>query len=314
MERIMISEMHIGDKVEGFYILKGAYPKTTAAGKPFLNMTLADNSGLLEAKIWNYAGPIGTKEEGRVIWAQGEVSEFRGELQLIAEQIRLADAADVYDANDLVPTAPLDVEKTMAEVTHLVQSIEDEDYRAICLHMMKKHYEALRDIPAAKSVHHGFRSGLLMHTSNMLRIAACLADLYAGTVNRSLLLAGTFLHDFAKKDEFTFSELGLVTNYSVKGQLLGHLVMGAQQVAEAANQLGVPEEKTVLLQHMILSHHGEPEFGAAVVPVCAESELLSYIDQIDSKMEIYRETMEGMEVGQVSKRIFALDKRIYRHQ
>lgn len=314
MDRIMISQMHVGDKVEGFYILKGAYPKTTAAGKPFLNMTLADNSGLMEAKIWNYAGPIGVKEEGKVIQVQGEVSEFRGELQLIAEHIRLAEDNDVYDVTDLVPAAPIDVEATLAEIAGLVQSMEDEDYRKICLHMMKKHYEALRDIPAAKSVHHGFRSGLLMHTSNMLKTAAFLADLYAGTVNRSLLLAGTFLHDFAKKDEFMFSELGLVTNYSVKGQLLGHLVMGAQEVAEVAKQLGVPEDKTVLLQHMILSHHGEPEFGAAVVPVCAESELLAYIDQIDSKMEIYRETMDGMEVGQVSKRIFALDKRIYRHQ
>lgn len=314
MDRIMISQMHTGDKVEGFYILKGAYPKTTAAGKPFLNMTLADNSGLMEAKIWNYAGPIGVKEEGKVIQVQGEVSEFRGELQLIAEHIRLAEDNDVYDVTDLVPAAPIDVEATLAEIARLVQSMEDEDYRKICLHMMKKHYEALRDIPAAKSVHHGFRSGLLMHTSNMLKTAAFLADLYAGTVNRSLLLAGTFLHDFAKKDEFMFSELGLVTNYSVKGQLLGHLVMGAQEVAEVAKQLGVPEDKTVLLQHMILSHHGEPEFGAAVVPVCAESELLAYIDQIDSKMEIYRETMDGMEVGQVSKRIFALDKRIYRHQ
>ena len=120
------------------------------------------------------------------------------------------------------------------------------------------------------------------------------------------------MHDFAKEKEFTFSQLGLVTEYSVKGQLLGHLVMGAQEVAAVASELGIPEDKSVLLQHMILSHHGEPEFGAAVKPICAESELLSQIDMLDSRMEIYRETLAGLQVGEVSSRIFALDKRVFK--
>lgn len=135
---------------------------------------------------------------------------------------------------------------------------------------------------------------------------------YGDIIDRSLLLAGTFLHDFAKESEFTFSQLGLVTEYSVKGQLLGHLVMGAQEVANVATELGIPEDKSVLLQHMILSHHGEPEFSAAVKPICAESELLSQIDMLDSRMEIYRETLAGLQVGEVSNRIFALDKRVFK--
>ncbi len=106
----------------------------------------------------------------------------------------------------------------------------------------------------------------------------------------------------------------LVTEYSVKGELLGHLVMGAQAVAKAAEEAGLPEDKSVLLQHMILSHHGDPQFGAAVRPVCAESELLSMIDLIDSRMEIYRETMEETQPGTFSKRVFALDKKIYCHR
>ena len=310
----MICDMNIGDQIEGFYILKGAYPKTAANGKPFLNTTLADKSGTVEAKIWNYSGPIGTGEEGKVVKIRGEVSEFRGAHQIVIEKIRLAEENDSYNLADLVPVAPIDVDATMQEVEGLIRTIEDPDYRKICLRMLQEHYNALRNIPAAKSVHHSFLSGLLMHTSNMLKTADFLANLYADVVDRSLLLAGTFLHDFAKEKEFTFSQLGLATNYSVKGQLLGHLVMGAQEVAEVAQQLGVPEDKSVLLQHMILSHHGEPAFGAAVVPICAESELLSEIDKIDSRMEIYREVMEGLEVGEVSGRIFALEKRIYRHK
>ena len=108
------------------------------------------------------------------------------------------------------------------------------------------------------------------------------------------------------------TDLGLVTGYSARGQLLGHLVMGAQEAAEVARQVNMPEEKSVLLQHLILSHHGEPEFGAAVVPMCPEGELLSLIDKLDSRMEIYREELEKLQPGEVSRRIFALDKRIYR--
>lgn len=152
-----------------------------------------------------------------------------------------------------------------------------------------------------------------MHTGSMLKMADFLAELYADVVDRSLLLAGTFAHDLQKEREFTFSNLGLVTGYSLRGQLLGHLVMGAQEIAEVAEQIGMPEEKSILLQHMVLSHHGEPEFGAAVVPMCAESELLSYIDRVDSRMEIYRETFEEMEPGAFSGRIFALEKKIYKH-
>ena len=119
--------------------------------------------------------------------------------------------------------------------------------------------------------------------------------------------------DFAKEKEFTFSGLGLVTDYSLPGQLIGHLVMGAQEVQQCAQELGISEEKSLLLQHMILSHHGEPEFGAAVRPMCAEAELLSEIDLIDSRMEIYAEALQDLPVGSFSNRIFALDKKIYRH-
>ena len=211
--------------------------------------------------------------------------------------------------------APIDRAGAYADITRLVSTLEDADYRAVCEEMLRRHEDAFRTIPAAKSVHHSFLSGLLMHTYNMLRRADFLAAQYADSVDRILLLAGTLLHDFAKEQEFSFSELGLVTDYSTKGQLLGHLVMGAQETAEVAEMLGIPEEKSVLLQHLLLSHHGEPEFGAAVLPLCAEAELLSLIDQIDSRMEIYREALAPLKSGEFSQRIFALDnRRIYKHE
>ena len=148
-----------------------------------------------------------------------------------------------------------------------------------------------------------------------MKTAVWLAGLYGDFLDRDLLLAGTFLHDFSKIQEFKVSQTGLVTDYTTEGQLLGHLVMGAQEAAEVCAACSVPSDRAMLLQHMILSHHGEPEFGAAVLPQCAEAELLSYIDLIDSRMEIYREVLEKTEVGQFSDRIFALDnKRLYRHK
>ena len=147
----------------------------------------------------------------------------------------------------------------------------------------------------------------------MLRTADFLAGLYPEVIDRSLLLTGTLLHDFAKEREFVFSDLGIVTEYSTAGQLLGHLVMGAQEVADVARELAIAEEKSLLLQHLLLSHHGEPDFGAAVRPMCAEAELLSLIDAVDSRMEIYRETYDTMEPDTFSPRIFALEKKVFRH-
>ena len=287
----------------------------TVSGKPFLTAVLADESGTIEAKVWDYSGPIGERDAGKVIKVRGSVSDYRGALQVTVDKLRLAAEDDHVDVSRLVRVAPIDRAGAYADITRLVSTLEDADYRAVCEEMLRRHEDAFRTIPAAKSVHHSFLSGLLMHTYNMLRLADFLAAQYADSVDRSLLLAGTLLHDFGKEREFTFSELGLVTDYSTKGQLLGHLVMGAQETAEVAEMLGIPEEKSVLLQHLLLSHHGEPEFGAAVLPQCAEAELLSLIDQIDSRMEIYREALAPLKSGEFSQRIFALDnRRIYKHE
>ena len=225
---LSIAQMQRGMDVEGFYLLKAAFAKVTASGKPFLSAVLADTSGTIEAKIWDYSGPIGERDVCKVLKVRGSVSDYRGMPQLTVDKLRLAEDNDRVDVSKLVSVAPIDREAGYDEVKALVSTIEDADYRAVCEEMLRRHEAAFRTIPAAKSVHHGFLSGLLMHTLNMLRLADFLSAQYADTVNRSLLLTGTLLYDFAKEQEFTFSELGLVTDYSTKGQLLGHLVMGAQ--------------------------------------------------------------------------------------
>lgn len=308
-----IIDLQVGDPIEGFYLLQNATSRVTSAGKPFLTVTLSDRSGSIDGQIWDYSGPISPANAGMAVKVIGTVTEYRGARQVTLERIRLTFADDVFDPAQLVPTAPIDPEASWDELLELARSIADDDYRAVTLDLIDRWGDKVKYIPAAKSVHHAFLHGLLMHTLNMARAADFMADLYWDTVDRSLLLAGTILHDFAKCQEFTLSPLGLVVDYSVDGQLLGHLTMGAREVAASAARLGIDPKKSALLQHMILSHHGEPEHGAAVPPSCAESELLSLIDMIDSRMEIYREAFDETPVGEYSKRIFALDRRVYNH-
>ncbi len=312
---VAVTGLVSGMEVQGYYILADAQMKKTSAGKPYLSARLSDATGSVDAKMWDFSGTIDAADVGKVVLVRAQVQDFRGAAQLTIGRFRFATEQDSgkYDLSELVPSAPIDTAAAVESVRAFARSIEDGDYRRICETMLERHIESFSVIPAAKSVHHAFRSGLLMHTESMLRLADFLADSYSEVIDRSLLIAGTMLHDFAKEREFNLSSLGLVTEYSVAGELLGHLVMGAQEVAETARELGVPEEKSMLLQHMLLSHHGLPEQGAAVKPKCAESELLSYIDLIDSRMEIYAEAFESTPAGEFTPRIFALEKRVYNH-
>lgn len=301
------------EEIEGFYVLKSAASRTSNTGSPYLSAVVADRTGSIQAMVWDYSGPIGAADEGKIVKLRARVRDYRGAPQLTVGRIRTATEQDPVDRSLLVPVAPIDPDAAMSEVEAILASMGDADYRRICEAMLERHRSSFTEIPAAKSVHHSFLNGLLMHTLSMLRAADFLAGLYGDIVDRSLLLAGTLLHDFGKEKEFNFSELGLVTDYSPAGHLLGHLSICAAEIAELARELNVPDEKSMLLQHMILSHHGEPEFGAAVRPATAESELLSHLDLLDSRMEIYRETLDELEPGEFSPRIFALERRIYRH-
>ena len=308
-----IADWVSGDRIEGFYVLNDPKIRKTKTGKDYLSAVLSDASGRIEMKMWDFSAAIDERDNGRIVKIRGDVAEYRGTLQITLSHFRFAQEGDTYDRESLIPSAPVDAEALLSELQAILESLDDEDYRTICLTLLERNKTAFMAIPAAKSVHHAFLHGLLMHTTDMVRLADYLAEQYSEVINRSLLLAGTFLHDFGKRKEFAFSELGFVTDYSVSGTLLGHAYIGARMVADTAAELGVSEKKSELLQHMLLSHHGDPEFGAAVVPAIAESELLSLIDRVDSRMEIYAENLVKTDPNSLSTRIFALDKRIYHH-
>ena len=193
---MLIHDMNNGDRFEGYYILQNIAQRTTAAGKPFLTLNLVDRSGSVTAQVWDYTGPISQSDVGKVAWIAGLASEYRGAPQVTVHRIRLAEENDDYRVSDLVATAPIQMDETWEWLKETVNSMEDEDYRALCQEMLSRYGKQFRLIPAAKSMHHGFVGGLLMHTAYMVRAACFYAKLYPA-LDRSLLLSGTLLHDLA---------------------------------------------------------------------------------------------------------------------
>lgn len=313
-QHLMINDMSANMRVEGYYIASSINCYKTKTGNPYLSVTLQDISGTVGAKLWNYNGSLGESDSGRVYYLEGTVTEYNGANQLNLDYLRPAEQMEESDymLEDLLPSAPIDLEYAYENVwSHLI-SMEDDDYREICVWIMNKYKKEFCTYPAAKSVHHCYRGGLLVHTCDMMELASYMSRYYYD-IDGNLLVAGVFLHDIGKIFEFVLSDLGLVATYSAQGNLMGHPVIGAQIVGEAAQHLGTSQEKLMLLQHLIPSHHGQPEYGAAVKPLCIESELLSCIDMIDSRCEIYRQNLSTMEKNTFSNNIYALGKRIYCH-
>ena len=156
-----VQDMVPGDKVEGFYLLKEAYQKVSSNGKPFLSAVIADKTGTIDVKVWDYSGPVGAQEDiGKVVKIRGDVSEFKGSPQLSLSNVRMALSEDNCDTSRLVAVAPIDRDETLEKVRALIASLEDSDYRQVAQRMLETHLEAFRSIPAAKSVHHSFLSGL----------------------------------------------------------------------------------------------------------------------------------------------------------
>ena len=174
--------------------------------------------------------------------------------------------------------------------------------------MLYDRREALLTCPAAVRVHHAVCGGLLYHTLSIVRLAEGVCAVYP-FVRRDLLLCGAILHDIAKTEEFAVDQTGLATGYTARGDLLGHLVMGAMAVEHAADALGTPPETRMLVQHMLLSHHGTPEHGAAVAPMLLEAELLSMLDGMDAAVYQIEAALPAALPGGFTQKLWPMDQR-----
>ena len=299
---------------EGYCLVKTVEKKLNVKGVPYLDMTLTDRTGEIVAKLWDYREEIhGWIAPNMLVKVRGVISEFNGADQFRTERIRPVSAADGVRIEDFVPSAPYDGEAMLRSILDVVDGFENGQLRQLVRGILDDKKEALLYWPAAFKLHHAVRGGLLYHTLSLVRLAQQVSAIYP-FVDRELLLAGTILHDVAKTEEFHVAQTGIASGYTAQGTLIGHLVRGAMLIEKKAEQLGTDTETVMLLEHMLLSHHGEPEFGAAVRPMFLEAEILSSLDMLDARIFEMQSAIAGVSKGEFSARQWALDNRkFYNH-
>ena len=307
---MLLSEIRRDDKFEGFLIVRSAEQRAAASGKNYLDMTLADRSGSINAKMWD--GTVQPPIAGSIVKVRATGNEFNGRMQLRVEKIRAAENRDGVDMSTLIPCAPEDPKAMLEEIVRAADHIADPDLRRITCELLDRAGSKLLTFPAAKQMHHAERSGLLHHMTTMLKAARAIMTVYP-QLNASLLTAGVIVHDLAKIDEMDADALGLVSDYSVDGKLLGHIVRGVVNIELAAQKTGASKGKALLLQHMVLSHHGIPEYGSPLAPKFPEAEVLNAIDTLDARLFEMNEALSRAMPGGFSEKVWGLDNRqLYR--
>ena len=307
---MLLSEIRRDDKFEGFLIVRSAEQRAAASGKNYLDMTLADRSGSINAKMWD--GTVQPPVAGSIVKVRATGNEFNGRMQLRVEKIRAAENRDGVDMSTLIPCAPEDPKAMLEEIVRAADHIADPDLRRITCELLDRAGSKLLTFPAAKQMHHAERSGLLHHMTTMLKAARAIMTVYP-QLNASLLTAGVIVHDLAKIDEMDADALGLVSDYSVDGKLLGHIVRGVVNIELAAQKTGASRGKALLLQHMVLSHHGIPEYGSPLAPKFPEAEVLNAIDTLDARLFEMNEALSRAMPGGFSEKVWGLDNRqLYR--
>ncbi|NLO97684.1 MAG: HD domain-containing protein [Peptococcaceae bacterium] len=304
-----ISQLTPGETIISFFLIRKVECRNTNSGNKYLDFILSDNSGEIVAKLWDCSPEEESQfAKNMLIKVKGTVVEWQGRKQLKIDKIRLVEAKDEVDIEEFVPVAPYPAREMYAELLAYLEKIGNSKLKETVRLIIDEVEEKLMTWPAALHNHHSLRSGLLYHTLTMLKAGEALLQIYP-FLNKDLLLAGIILHDIAKIEEIEADELGQATAYSIVGQLLGHIVQGIKKIDWAARQVGLDEELSLQLQHMILAHHYEPEFGSPKKPMFPEAELLHYLDILDARMFDMQKALDTVEPGEFSDRIWALDNR-----
>lgn len=288
-----IKELKEGDRVFDIYLCKHKQAAVTKNGKPYENVILQDKTGTIDAKVWEPNNPgISEYDALDYIEVYGDVSSFQGALQISVKRIRVC-REEEYNPADYLPVSSKNIDTMYQELLSLIKSIQNTYLRSLLESFFvkdEKFVKAFRNSSAAKTVHHGFVGGLLEHTLSVTK----LCDYYCSNypiLKRDLLLTAAMCHDIGKTKEISpFPE----NDYTDDGQLLGHIVMGAQMVAERAAQIDqFPHKLLAEVQHCILAHHGKYEFGSPKIPALIEAVALNYADDTDAKLETFKEILEN---------------------
>ena len=281
---LFIKEIRDGGNIEGLFLIKDVRRAETRTGNPYLMLNVMDRTGEMAGRVWNDADRWITEcRPGGVVLLKGQAQAYKGVLQLKINMLKAADNSNL-DMTDFVPTAPFDIKSMAAEVIKLAKTVKNPHLQQLLLLFFKDtgFFENFKKAPAAKSMHHAYMGGLLEHTLAVTRLADKVSVLYP-EIDRSILITGALLHDIGKIQEFGFDSFPF--DYTVKGRLVGHLVIGVDMVQEKIRELpDFPEELGVRLKHLILSHHGRHEFGSPALPMMREAFILHFLDDLDAKI------------------------------
>ncbi|MBR2799139.1 MAG: HD domain-containing protein [Clostridia bacterium] len=306
-----LATMIKGQVFDGYLMVRASAQRTSSNGGKYLDMTLCDISGEVNAKMWDGATP--PPPAVHVIRLRGMMLEYNGRPQLRVDKLRLANEGDDYDMAALTPCAPLPPEEMLGYIRQRVNAFADEELKALVLRRLEDCGEALNYYPAASKLHHAERSGLLHHTSTMLRAAGAICEIYP-TLDGELLAAGVILHDLCKITEIKADAIGLASDYTAEGMLIGHLVLGVSELARVGRELNVRPELLMMLEHMILSHHDLPEYGSPKPPMFPEAEVLHVLDLLDARIFEMNRELQNAQPGGFTERIWSLERKLYRRK
>ena len=302
----MISEFTDHDRIEGQFLIGSVSKGVNANGGSYFSVELRDASGQITAKKWD--ATLQDEEifvTGNVISLIGETNKYKDQLQLKILNAEVVPLEQI-DVDRFVKAPPISKEELIKKFDNYVNSVKNVDCQKLLNYMINKFKDKLYSYPAAVSIHHEYSSGLLVHSLTMADIAAMLCPIY--DADYDLVITGCLLHDMGKIIEL---EGPIVYKYSLEGKLLGHISIMCAEIRKAADELKITSEIPVLLEHMVLSHHGQQEFGSPVMPLTKEALLLSLIDNLDSKMVVVNKATEDLEPGSFSTKVFPLDNRSF---
>ncbi len=290
MKRQFVSEIKAGEPVDDFFVLAEKTLLQKKDGNNYLNIVLSDRSGWIKGVVWDNVEEIASLvKPGDVVQVKATAGEYRGALQLVVKGMTTV-TVESGDFSDFIPATARDIDLMFERVVALSDSLRPSYLKALFQVFWKDDgfVEKFKAAPAAKKMHHAYLGGLLEHTLSMAVLADKIAGHYSG-IDRDLLVAGALLHDIGKIGEFRWD---IHIDYSDEGRLLNHITIGVRMMEEKIQTIqNFPEEKALLLKHMVVSHHGSREFGSPEPPKTIEAVLLNYIDEIDAKVQGIREFM-----------------------
>ncbi|MDR1782319.1 MAG: HD domain-containing protein [Bacilli bacterium] len=305
---MFINEFKETIKIKGTYLINQVIKGKANNGDDYLTIKLQDKTGSIDAKLWQ-AKPeqINTLVNGCFVNVIGNVIKYKDNLQLKIDDIEIINKDNV-DVDNFVKSAPESIDSLKNELQEFIFEISDQKVNFIVSRLVSLYSKELEVYPAASNIHHAFKTGLLYHLVSMLRIAKSLSLLYK-QLNVSYLYAGVILHDLGKIEELS----GVVaTTYTTRGRLVGHISIIHAKLMEIAHELKLEDsEQVMILEHIILSHHGKYEFGSPVLPQILEAEILTYIDNIDAKTNAITNALDNVKEGEFTSRIYALENRSF---